>query len=59
VPKIICGFRDDDGYVKSLEHFKTIEIPREVDVSEQQCTTTYKTLSLQQRAGAPQFLPLM
>ena len=29
----MCGFRDDDGIVKSLEHFKTIEIPREVDVS--------------------------
>ena len=33
VPKIVCGFRDDDGNVTSLEHFKTIEIPREVDVS--------------------------
>eukprot|EP00118_Oscarella_pearsei_P004300 m.18146 g.18146 ORF g.18146 m.18146 type:complete len:395 (+) comp27606_c0_seq2:157-1341(+) len=28
VPKIICGWRDDDGFVKRLETFKTLELPR-------------------------------
>ena len=29
VPKIICGFRDDDGIVNNLQPFRTIDIPRE------------------------------
>ena len=29
-PTIICGFRDDDGYVKSVQTFKTLDIPRMV-----------------------------
>jgi len=28
VPKIVCGFRDDDGIVHRLEEFKTQDIPR-------------------------------
>lgn len=32
VPKIVCGFRDDDGMVKSLQTFKTADIPRETQV---------------------------
>lgn len=28
VPKIVCGFRDDDGVVHRLEEFKTQDIPR-------------------------------
>eukprot|EP00794_Sanderia_malayensis_P008806 gene8806-9747_t len=27
VPKIICGMRDDDGIVKSLDTYKTLDIP--------------------------------
>lgn len=30
VPKVICGFRDDDGVLSHLETFKTLEIPRKV-----------------------------
>ncbi|CAO3621899.1 unnamed protein product [Cunninghamella blakesleeana] len=28
VPKIIVGFRDDDGHIKKTQEFKTLEIPR-------------------------------
>ena len=34
VPKITCGFRNDDGVVKSLQTFKTAEIPHETQVNE-------------------------
>ncbi|KAJ3187562.1 Suppressor of the cold-sensitive snRNP biogenesis mutant brr1-1 [Irineochytrium annulatum] len=30
VPNIVVGFRDDDGWVKTIEKFKTLEIPRMV-----------------------------
>lgn len=33
VPKIVCGFRDDDGIVKSLQHFKTTMIPHDSQVT--------------------------
>jgi RAT1-interacting protein len=29
VPKIICGFRDDDGVIHNLQTFRTVDIPRE------------------------------
>ncbi|KAL5473792.1 hypothetical protein EMCRGX_G028348 [Ephydatia muelleri] len=29
IPRIICGFRDDEGIVKNLQTFKTVEIPKE------------------------------
>ena len=32
VPKITCGFRNDDGVVKVLQTFKTAEIPHETQV---------------------------
>ena len=32
VPKIVCGFRDDDGIVKNLQHFKTSMIPHDSQV---------------------------
>ena len=32
VPKIICGFRDDEGIVNNLQPFRTIDIPRECQV---------------------------
>ena len=32
VPKITCGFRNDDGVVKVLQTFKTSEIPHETQV---------------------------
>ncbi|KAI9308347.1 RAI1 like PD-XK nuclease-domain-containing protein [Cunninghamella echinulata] len=28
VPKIIVGFRNDDGHIKKIQEFKTLEIPR-------------------------------
>ncbi|KAI9275589.1 RAI1 like PD-XK nuclease-domain-containing protein [Phascolomyces articulosus] len=30
VPRVICGFRDDDGVLSHLETIKTLEIPRQV-----------------------------
>ncbi|KAJ3041955.1 Dom-3 Z [Rhizophlyctis rosea] len=30
VPDIIVGYRDDSGILKSIEHMKTMEIPRRV-----------------------------
>jgi hypothetical protein len=27
VPKIICGFRDDDGNLKEIKHYETLKIP--------------------------------
>ena len=33
VPRIVCGFRDDEGLVKSLQTFKTTDIPNETQVS--------------------------
>ena len=32
VPRIVCGFRDDEGIVRSLQTFRTSEIPRETQV---------------------------
>jgi RAT1-interacting protein len=32
VPKLICGFRNDDGIVKSLQTFKIADIPKETQV---------------------------
>ena len=28
VPKIICGMRDDDGIVRELQDYKTLELPK-------------------------------
>jgi hypothetical protein len=28
IPKIICGFRDDDGFVCKLEEFKIEALPK-------------------------------
>ena len=33
IPKIIGGFRDDEGIVRRLEVFKTLEIPKMLRVS--------------------------
>ena len=30
VPQVIIGYRDDQGYVQTVEHLKTMEIPRMV-----------------------------
>ncbi|KXS18956.1 RAI1-domain-containing protein [Gonapodya prolifera JEL478] len=30
IPRVIVGFRDDEGYVRAIEEFKTLEIPRAV-----------------------------
>ncbi|KAI8968584.1 RAI1 like PD-XK nuclease-domain-containing protein [Mycotypha africana] len=38
VPRVICGFRDDEGIVKSITEFKTMEIPRQVRRHENQTT---------------------
>lgn len=32
VPKIVCGFRDDDGIVKNMQYFKTSMIPHDSQV---------------------------
>lgn len=32
VPKIVCGFRDDDGIVKQVQQFKTATIPHDSQV---------------------------
>ena len=32
VPKIVCGFRDDDGIVKNLQHFKTTSLAHDTQV---------------------------
>ena len=32
VPKIVCGFRDDDGIIQHLQTFRTIDIPKESQV---------------------------
>ena len=32
VPKIVCGFRDDDGLVKSIQNFRTSTIPHDSQV---------------------------
>ena len=32
VPRVICGFRDDEGIVKNLQTFKTAEIPHDTQV---------------------------
>ncbi len=32
IPRIICGFRDDEGIVRSMQTFRTSEIPRETQV---------------------------
>ncbi len=42
VPKIVCGFRDDNGTVNSLHSFRTIDIPRECQVRKQvtMCSVT-------------------
>ncbi|XP_038067147.1 decapping and exoribonuclease protein-like [Patiria miniata] len=28
IPEVICGFRDDDGVVQEIKHFKTMEMPK-------------------------------
>ena len=33
IPKIVCGFRDDDGVVKNVQHFKTSMLAHECQVS--------------------------
>ena len=33
VPKIVCGFRDDDGIIQNLQTFRTIDIPKESQVN--------------------------
>ena len=30
VPRIICGFRDDDGQIVKVVQYKTMEIPRQI-----------------------------
>ena len=30
VPRIVCGFRDDQGIVLDVVQYKTLEIPRQV-----------------------------
>lgn len=30
VPRVICGFRDDDGQILDVVQYKTLEIPRQV-----------------------------
>lgn len=30
VPRVICGFRDDDGQIVKVVQYKTLEIPRQV-----------------------------
>lgn len=32
IPKIVCGFRDDDGIITNLQNFRTVDIPRESQV---------------------------
>jgi len=32
IPKIVCGFRDDDGIVKNLQHFKTTSLAHDTQV---------------------------
>ncbi|KAG1191678.1 hypothetical protein G6F36_002159 [Rhizopus arrhizus] len=29
IPRVICGFRDDDGRIVKVEQFKTLEMPRQ------------------------------
>ena len=35
IPKIVCGFRDDDGIVHRLETYSTKEIPSMARVNHQ------------------------
>ncbi|KAG1446203.1 hypothetical protein G6F56_009651 [Rhizopus delemar] len=30
IPRVICGFRDDDGQIVNVEELKTLEMPRKV-----------------------------
>ena len=32
VPKLVCGFRNDDGIIKSLQSFRISDIPKETQV---------------------------
>lgn len=32
IPKVVCGFRDDDGIIHNLQNFRTVDIPRESQV---------------------------
>ena len=32
MPKIVCGFRDDSGIVQKLETFRTLDIPKQLQV---------------------------
>lgn len=36
IPKIVCGFRDNEGIVQHIQQFKTVDIPRESQVKELQ-----------------------
>jgi RAT1-interacting protein len=40
VPKIICGFRDDDGVIHNLQTFRTVDIPRESQVMTLHCISS-------------------
>lgn len=31
VPRVVVGFRDDEGIVRTVQHFKTLELPRFVE----------------------------
>lgn len=41
VPKIVCGFRDDDGIVKNMQYFKTSMIPHDSQVITTQLLGTH------------------
>ena len=33
IPVVVCGYRDNEGIVKSLEAFQVADMPRSCDVS--------------------------
>jgi RAT1-interacting protein len=33
VPKVVVGFRDDEGIIKDITTYNTLKIPKEVDKS--------------------------
>src|SRR2546428_548184 len=43
VPTILCGFRDDNGFVKKLEYFNVADLPSSCSVSTKTkiCNTKY------------------
>ena len=53
VPKIVCGFRNDDGIVKTLQTFKTTDIPRETQVGQLfSSTSTHWTVASKRLSSA-------